>query len=123
MTIMWVYSPKGKSWKRIFSSRYKIKKSLALDANYFVRANYSANADIVLLKKDSVMSIKEALLRFDKKTEKPYVELKKDDGTWEKKEIEVGVSDGINIEVKKGLTFDDEIKIWNKASKEKNNNN
>lgn len=98
--------------------QFKIKANITLDDSYFVRANYSANADIVLVKKDSIMCIKEALLRFDKKTEKPYVEIKTGDGAWEKREIEVGISDGINIEVKKGLTFEDEIKIWNKASKE-----
>ena len=68
------------------------------------------------------MSIKEALLRFDRKTEKPYVEIKTGENQYEKREIEVGVSDGINIEIKKGITFEDEIKIWNKASKEKNDN-
>ena len=41
----------------------------------FIRAGYSANADIILVKKDSVLSIKEGLLRFDKETEEPYVEV------------------------------------------------
>ncbi len=100
--------------------QFTIKANITLDNEYFVRANYSANADIVLVKKDSVLSIREALLRFDKKTEKPYVEVKTGEGTWEKKEIEVGVSDGINIEVKNGITFEDEIKVWNKASKDNN---
>ncbi len=103
--------------------QFKIKASITLDDKYFIRANYSANADIVLEKKDSVMSIKEALLRFDKKTEKPYVEIKTGENVYEKKELELGISDGINIEVKEGLTFEDEIKIWNKASKEKKSRN
>lgn len=103
--------------------QFTIKATITLDDNYFVRANYSANADIVLEKKDSVLSIKEALLRFDKKTEKPYVEVKVGDGQFEKKELELGVSDGVNIQVLSGITADDELKIWNKAKKDDNNNN
>ena len=101
--------------------QFTIKANITLDNNYFVRANYSANADIVLEKKDSVLSIKEALLRFDKKTEKPYVEVKVGEGEFEKKELELGVSDGVNIEVKSGITAEDELKIWNKAKKDSNN--
>ncbi|REH48858.1 HlyD family secretion protein [Tenacibaculum gallaicum] len=98
--------------------QFKIKADVKLDDNYFVRAGYSANADIVLEKKDSVLSIKESLLRFDKKTEEPYVEIKKGDDEFEKRELKLGVSDGVNIEVLEGVTADDEIKIWNKASKD-----
>lgn len=103
--------------------QFTIKADISLDSNYFVRANYSANADIVLEKKDSVLSIKEALLRFDRKTEKPYVEVKVGENEFEKKELELGVSDGVNIEVKSGITATDELKIWNKAKKDGNNNN
>lgn len=103
--------------------QFKIKADVTLDKNYFIRAGYSANADIVLEKKDSVLSIKEALLRFDKKTEEPYVEVKVGD-KFEKKEVKLGTSDGVNVEVLSGVTKDDEIKIWNKAKKddEKKNN-
>ncbi len=102
--------------------QFTIKATISLDDNYFVRANYSANADIVLEKKDSVLSIKEALLRFDKKTEKPYVEVKVGENEFEKRELELGVSDGVNIEVKSGITAEDNLKIWNKAKKDNNNN-
>ena len=101
--------------------QFKIKADVTLDNQYFVRAGYSANADIVLEKKDSVLSIKESLLRFDKETEEPYVEVKKgegDDADYEKKTVKLGVSDGVNIEVLGGVTANDEIKIWNKASKD-----
>ena len=98
--------------------QFKIKANITLDDNYFVRANYSANADIVLEKQDSVLSIKEALLRFDKKTEKPYVEVKIGDNEFEKRELELGISDGVNIMVKSGITSTDELKIWNKANKD-----
>ncbi len=99
--------------------QFKIKADVTLDEQYFIRAGYSANADIVLQKKDSVLAIKEALLRFDKKTEKPYVEIKTGEDTFEKKELELGISDGVNIEILSGVSADDEIKMWNKASKDK----
>ncbi|AUC15356.1 efflux transporter periplasmic adaptor subunit [Tenacibaculum sp. SZ-18] len=102
--------------------QFKIKADVALDANYFIRAGYSANADIVLEQKDSVLAIKEALLRFDKKSEKPYVEIKTGEDSFEKKELQLGISDGVNIEVKSGITLEDEIKIWNKTSKKEKDN-
>lgn len=105
--------------------QFKIKGDVILDNEFFVRAGYSANADIVLDKKDSVLSIKEALLQFDKKTEKPYVEVKTGEQEFERKDIELGISDGINVEIISGVSEEDEIKIWNKTSKkeEKNNGN
>jgi len=97
--------------------QFKIKGDLTLDDEFFVRAGYSANADIVLEKKDSVLSIKEALLQFDKKKETPYVEVKIGDQEFEKRDVELGISDGINVEILSGVTLEDEIKIWNKTSK------
>lgn len=97
--------------------QFIIKADVTLDDGYFLRAGYSANAEIVLEQKDSVLSIKESLLQFDKKTEKPYVEVKTSDDKFEKKDLELGISDGINVEVLSGVTADDEIKIWNKKAK------
>ncbi|MBU3011778.1 efflux RND transporter periplasmic adaptor subunit [Polaribacter vadi] len=101
--------------------QFKIKADVSLDDNYFIRAGYSANADIVLEKKDSVLSIKEALLKFDKKTEEPYVEVKTGEGTFEKRTLKLGTSDGVNVEILDGVSETDEIKIWNKVSKDDNN--
>jgi len=97
--------------------QFKIKGDVTLDDEYFVRAGYSANADIVLEKKDSVLSIKEALLQFDKKTEIAFVEIKTGDQDFERRDVELGISDGVNVEIISGVTKDDEIKIWNKTSK------
>ncbi len=97
--------------------QFKIKADVILDDDHFVRAGYSANAEIVLEKKDSVLSIKESLLQFDKKTEKPYVEIKTGDQKFEKRDVELGISDGINVEILSGVTAEDELKIWNRTSK------
>ncbi len=98
--------------------QFKIKADVSLDDQYFIRAGYSANAEIVLVKKDSVLSIKESLLQFDRKTEKPYVEVKIEEGKFEKRDVELGISDGINVELLGGVEAEDEMKVWNKASKD-----
>lgn len=103
--------------------QFKIKADVSLDDAYFIRAGYSANAEIVLQKKDSVLAIKEALLQFDRKTEEPYVEIKTGEQEFEKRNVKLGVSDGVNVEVLEGVTADDEIKIWNKVDKEKEDEN
>jgi len=97
--------------------QFTIKADVTLNDSYFLRAGYSANAEIVLEQKDSVLSIREALLQFDKKTEKPYVEIQIADGEFEKRDIKLGISDGINVEILEGITADDKIKIWNKKAK------
>ncbi|MAD98667.1 MAG: efflux transporter periplasmic adaptor subunit [Flavobacteriaceae bacterium] len=99
--------------------QFKIKADVSLSDDYYIRAGYSANADIVLEKKDSVMAIKEALLKFDQKTEEPYVEVMTGENEFEKRKVKLGTSDGVNVEILEGLTMDDKIKIWNRASKEK----
>ena len=95
--------------------QFKIEGDVYLDDSVFIRAGYSANASLVLEKKDSVMGISEALLQFDKITNNPYVELKNDKGKFERKNIELGISDGINVEILSGLSLEDEIKVWNKT--------
>ena len=95
--------------------QFKIEGDIYLNDSVFIRAGYSANASLVLEKKDSIMAISEALLQFDKVTNDPYVEIKNDAGEFERKDIEVGISDGINVEVISGIEMEDEIKVWNKT--------
>lgn len=96
--------------------QFKIEADITLDDSNFIRAGYSANAYIVLEKKENVLAVKEALLRFDSKTEEPYVEVKNAEGKFDRKTIKLGTSDGVNVEVLEGITKEDQIKIWNKAS-------
>ena len=95
--------------------QFKIEGDVYLDNSVFIRAGYSANASLILEKKDSIMGISEALLQFDKITNDPYVEVKNDKGTFERKNIQVGISDGINVEIISGLSIEDKIKVWNKT--------
>ena len=70
---------------------------------------------MVLQQKDSVAAIREALLQFDSKTQEPYVEVQTVEQTFERRELTLGVSDGINVEVVEGLEESDLIKVWNKT--------
>lgn len=94
--------------------QFEIKGTLAQkEENTFIRAGLSANASIILEKAEDVLAIKEALVQYDPKTKKPFVEVATGDQTFERRDIEVGVSDGIFVEVKSGVTADDKIKVWN----------
>jgi len=95
--------------------QFIIEADLFLNDSIFVRAGYSANASLVLERKDSIMAISESLLQFDRDSEKPYVEIEIGDQKFERRYIEVGISDGINVEILSGLTQEDKIKVWNKT--------
>ena len=95
--------------------QFTIKGDLVLNDTLYVRAGYSANASIVVEQKDSVLAVREALLQFDRKTQEPYVEVLVGENTFERRDIELGISDGIFAEVLSGVTAEDKIKIWNKT--------
>ncbi|WP_430906662.1 efflux RND transporter periplasmic adaptor subunit [Maribacter sp. 2-571] len=101
--------------------QFKIEGDLVVTDTAYVRAGYSANAAIVLEEKKDVLAIKEALLQFDKETEKPYVEIEVGENKFEKRELELGVSDGIDVEVISGLKENEKIKVWNELEKEEDN--
>ena len=93
--------------------QFEIKGTLNKTDTTFIRAGLSANASIILAKVDSVMALKEALIQFDSKTQDPFVEIETGDQKFERKDVELGISDGIFVEVKNGINKDDKIKVWN----------
>lgn len=88
--------------------QFEIEANVELNENQFIRAGYSANADIVLDRADSVMVISESLLKFEDDT--TYVEVETGEQQFEKRIVETGLSDGINIQVLEGLDEKDKIK-------------
>jgi len=100
-------SPKGKEENGAI--QFEIKAKIKLKDNLFIRSGYSANADIVLDHRDSVLCIEEGLIEF--KGDSTYVEVEKTPQQYEKRLIKTGLSDGINIEVVKGLTKKEKIKV------------
>lgn len=101
-------SPKGKEENGAI--QFEIKADVKLKEDAFIRAGYSANADIVLERKDSVMVIPESLLKFEKEGDSAYVEIETTPQVFEKRYIKTGLSDGVNIEVKEGLEIKDKLK-------------
>ena len=101
--------------------QFKIEGDLVMNDSVYIRAGYSANASIVLEEKKDVLSIKEALLQFDKQTQKPYVEIETGENEFERKELELGVSDGIDVEIVSGLEENAKIKVWNELDRKSDN--
>jgi len=99
-------SPKGVTDQGTI--KFTIRAAVQLDKDLFLRSNYSANADIVLDKRDDVLAINEGNLIIEEKGS--FVEVETAPQTFEKREIKTGLSDGINIEVLSGLTAEQKIK-------------
>lgn len=91
------------------SIKFPIRAKVLLDEKDFIRAGYSANADIVLDKREKALAIKESMLKFEK--EEPYVEVETSPQVFEKRKIKTGISDGINIEILAGLQKKDKVKV------------
>lgn len=99
-------SPKGVTENGAI--QFEIKAAIQLKEGKFLRAGYSANADIILARKDSVLSVPESVLLFE--GNKVFVEVQTAPAKLEKKEIKTGLSDGIQIEVTEGLSGKEKIK-------------
>lgn len=80
-------------------------------AGSFLRAGYSANADIILAKKGKILVLPESVILFEEG--KQYVEIETSSQQFDKQYIKTGLSDGINIEVIEGVKKDHKIKIPN----------
>tara|TARA_B110000003_G_scaffold268277_1_gene297547 strand:+ start:1297 stop:2457 length:1161 start_codon:yes stop_codon:yes gene_type:complete len=104
-------APKGVSENGAI--QFEIKGTLNNQNATFIRAGLSANASIILARAENVLSIKEALVQYDPKTKKPYVEIAIGTQEFQRKEISLGVSDGLFVEVLEGVTQQDNIKVWN----------
>lgn len=91
------------------SIQFLIRASISKENSSFLRAGYSANADIILSKKDKVLAIPESALQFEK--EKPFVEVETGNQVFEKRFVKTGLSDGINIEIQEGIQKTDKLKL------------
>ena len=90
------------------ANQFKVKAAVKVDSEHTIRSGYSANAQIELEKKDNVVSVPESALEFE--GEDAYVYTKGQDGTYQKTKITTGLSDGVNIEVKEGLSEGDTVR-------------
>lgn len=93
--------------------QFEIKGTLDKKDTTYIRAGLSANASIILARADSVVTLKEALVQYDPKTQAPFVEIETGEQQYERRDVELGISDGIRVEIKSGVAKDDKIKVWN----------
>jgi HlyD family secretion protein len=100
-------APKGTS--RDGTIEFEVRAALKLQPGSFVRANYSANADIILERREHVLAINERLLQFE--AGKPFVEVQNAAHGYDKRSLELGLSDGVVVEVVRGLSASDVIKV------------
>ena len=99
-------APKGKLIDGAI--QFEIKAAITPKAGVFIRAGYSANADVVLDKRTQVLAIREALVQW--KDGAPFVEVETQPKQFAKRDIKLGLSDGIYAEVLSGVTADNKIK-------------
>lgn len=90
------------------ANQFKVKAAVKVDSEHVIRSGYSANAQIDLEKATDVLTVPESALEFVK--EESYVYKKAQDGTYTKTKVETGLSDGVNIEIKDGLSEGDTVR-------------
>ncbi len=103
--------------------QFKIEADMELNDSIFIRAGYSANASIVLERKENAMALREALIQFDRKTQDPYVEILIGDQQFERRDVTLGISDGIHVEIVEGVSAQDQVKVWNRTEEREENEN
>jgi HlyD family secretion protein len=80
---------------------FEVKASIQLKPGVFIRANYSANADIILERRDRALALDESLVTFERG--KAFVHVETAPQAFERREVKLGLSDGVNVEVLSGL--------------------
>lgn len=101
-------SPKGVQEKGAIM--FEMKAAVTVPNDLFVRAGYSANAEIMLEQAKNVLVIPESCVEFSNDSTFVYLLTNKEPQKFEKKHIKIGLSDGIKVEVKEGLTKGQELK-------------
>ena len=87
---------------------FEIKATVKVPSDVTIRSGYSANAEIELQRAENVLMIPESAIQFE--GEKTFVYVLKADGTYENRPVETGLSDGVNIEIKSGLSLEDKVR-------------
>lgn len=112
-------APKGKDENGTI--KFPVEGDVFNPNNEYIRAGFSANGEIVLSTQNNALLLDESLIQYEKKNGKdvPFVEVKQKDGKFVKRNVQLGASDGINVQILSGLTKDSEVKVWNPSDKDK----
>ena len=108
-------SPKGKDTSGTIL--FEVKAAISGDDLSALKAGFSSNAEVEMAHKTGVLTIPEATVTYE--GDKSFVFVKGSKGQYEKKEVTLGLSDGIKVEVLSGLTGDETLR-GNLMKKKKN---
>ena len=93
------------------ANQFEIKAAIDVKGAKSLRSGYSANAEIVLQTAKNVLTIPESAVEFSGDSTFVYlVKGKGEQKTYERHPVTIGISDGVNIEIKKGLTQKDIVR-------------
>ena len=93
------------------ANQFELKAAVKVDKNNKLRSGYSANAEIVLAQVDKALTIPESAIEFS--GDSTFVYVIKGEGKqkeYDRRHVVTGLSDGVNIEIKKGLTDKDKVR-------------
>ena len=89
--------------------KFEVRADVKPSKDIFLRAGYSANADIILDRRKEVVSIKERDVLFEGDT--TYVEVQTGDQEFKKQLVKLGLSDGIQVEILEGVDTTAQVKV------------
>jgi HlyD family secretion protein len=93
------------------ANQFEIKAAVSVAKSNQIRSGYSANAEIVLASANHVLTVPESAIEFSGNDTYVYViKGSGDKKTYERRKVSTGLSDGINIEVKSGITTKDKVR-------------
>ena len=100
------------------ANQFEIKAAVVLAPSeaeggaYTLRAGYSANAEIVLAQASQVLSVPESAIEFEGDSTFVYVLSGTADGkpSYQRRPVTTGLSDGVNIEIRSGITAKDKVR-------------
>lgn len=111
-------SPKGEEENG--ATLFEIRAAAHIPDSVFIRAGYSANAEIILRQATNVQIIPESTIEFNGDSTFVHVLTSEKEGQiFEKRPIKIGLSDGINVEIKEGLSSDERIRGGEKQETKK----
>ena len=109
-------SPKGV--EEDGANQFEIKAAVHAPDSVQIRSGYSANAEIVLQRAQKVLAVPEGIIEFS--GDSTFVWVMTDsipEQKFERRQIKTGMSDGIKLEIKEGLTGKEKVRASEKKDK------
>lgn len=92
------------------STQYEVKAAIELPAGTFIRSGYSANGEVILSEVKDALSLPEKCIEFEGDSTFVYIVTSENPQQFEKKAVKTGISDGVNINIKKGVTMKQKVR-------------